>query len=345
MAEDTTPEGSASTGVLDIHQATEVLTQIMDRENDTPEQEVSEETSSEEIQEDAELEDEGEIEDAETDDLSDDNPEELELAEDDDDEELEEEPLQPQKWKVKAAGQELEVTEEELVKGYQRHSDYTRGKQQLAETRKQLASEMQQARAERQRMAQALDAVSANIAEVPPPDEDLRDIDPTEYLLQKDLYDKNQQKIRNIQAERKRLADTQQHEHQQALLEMRDRENNSLLEKLPEWKDPEKRDTEQKKMMAFAQDALGFSEAELMQIYDSRLVLALQKLWKYEAAAAPNSKARKKVQNAPKKVVSSKARRPRKAPAKRVQQARRRLKTNGKVNDLASYLLTQATEE
>ena len=123
MAEDTTPEGSAATGVLDIHQATEVLTQIMDREDDTPEQEVSEETSSEEIQEDAELEDEGEIEDAETDDLSDDNPEELELAEDDDDEELEEEPLQPQKWKVKAAGQELEVTEEELVKGYQRHSD------------------------------------------------------------------------------------------------------------------------------------------------------------------------------------------------------------------------------
>ena len=52
-------------------------------------------------------------------------------------EEAEEENQEPeeQKYKVKVDGQEIEVTQEELLRGYMRQSDYTRKTQQLASDR------------------------------------------------------------------------------------------------------------------------------------------------------------------------------------------------------------------
>ncbi len=335
MAEETSaPEGVR--GVLDINGATEAIAEILNRENnDTLEQQEQQEALSE----DAGLE-EGEFEDAETDDLADDETEESELADQYEEDVEEDAPIEPRKYTVKAAGETVEVSEAELISGYQRQADYTRSKQEISETRKKLEAELQGATAERQRMQQTLQTVQAQLQsqEVKPPDEELRDLDPTEYLLQKDAYDRHQMKLRAVAGEQKRIADQQQQQYQQALSEMREKENAALLDRIPEWQDNNKRETDTKQMMAYAKDALGYSEDELMQIYDSRLVLALQKLWKYESQAAPDSKARKKVQKA-QKVVKSGQRQSRKATPKRVQDARRRLKQSGSVKDLAAVLL------
>jgi len=52
-------------------------------------------------------------------------------------EETQEEEEQPQVYTVKVDGKEIEVTLDELQKGYSRTQDYTRKTQQVAETRKQ----------------------------------------------------------------------------------------------------------------------------------------------------------------------------------------------------------------
>jgi hypothetical protein len=301
MAEETSaPEGVR--GVLDINGATQALTEILNRENDTSEQQ---EPQQEALEEDAGLE-EGEFDDADPEDLYDD--EDSELADQYDDDGEDDAPIEPRKYTVKAAGETFEVSEDELISGYQRQADYTRSKQEISETRKKLESELQGAQAERQRMSRVLQTVQAQLQsqDVKPPDEELRDLDPTEYLLQKDAYDRHQMKLRAIAGEQKRIADQQQQQYQQALSEMREKENAALLDRIPEWQDNSKRETDTKQMMAYARDKLGYSEDELMQIYDSRLVLALQKLWKYESQAAPDSKARKKVSQA-QRVVRNRA--------------------------------------
>lgn len=339
MAENTNPEGSVR-GVLDIEGATTALTEILTRDNGNSEQQ---EPQQEVLEEDAGL-DESEYLDAETDDLAGDEAEESELADLDDEDYEQEAPIEPRRYQVKAAGETHEVTEEELISGYQRQADYTKGKQELSETRKQLDSELQAAQAERQRMKQTLDAVQAQLqtAGVPAPDEELREIDPTEYLLQKDAYEKHLQKVRAVAVERKRIADQEQQQYEQALEEMRQREEVSLLEKIPEWNDNQKRAEDITGMMSYAQSSLGYTKEELEQIFDSRLVLALQKLYKYESAAAPDSKARKKVSQA--RTIKSGQRQSRKQPPKRVQQARKRLKQSGHVNDLASFLLSDSQQ-
>jgi len=47
---------------------------------------------------------------------------------------------EPQKFKVKAAGEEVEVDLDELISGYQRSKDYTQKSQALADQRKEIES-------------------------------------------------------------------------------------------------------------------------------------------------------------------------------------------------------------
>ena len=54
------------------------------------------------------------------------------------DEEQQEEPDEEPKYRVKIGGEEIEVTQEELLRGYMRQSDYTRKTQALANERQQI---------------------------------------------------------------------------------------------------------------------------------------------------------------------------------------------------------------
>ncbi len=77
-------------------------------------------------------------------------------------EEESEETVPKQRFKVKAAGEEIEVDEEELIKGYQQGADYTKKSQALAEQRKALEAErghLEQVKQERQAYAQKLQAL------------------------------------------------------------------------------------------------------------------------------------------------------------------------------------------
>jgi len=85
--------------------------------------------------------------------------EQLEELEASDEVEYEEEPRQ--RYKVKASGEEVEVELDELIKGYQQGTDYTKKSQALAEQRKAIEAErghLEQVKQERQAYAQKLQA-------------------------------------------------------------------------------------------------------------------------------------------------------------------------------------------
>jgi len=74
-----------------------------------------------------------------------------------------EEQDQPTVFTVKVDGKEVEVTLDELQKGYSRTQDYTRKTQQIAEIRKQVEAETEAVRAERAQYAQMLGALQAQL--------------------------------------------------------------------------------------------------------------------------------------------------------------------------------------
>ncbi len=319
---------------FDIADATQAITGILDRGDTTTEEPAVELENSEDTAE--EFDEEGEI-DAAPEDPDFDDEQDSELAGSDDEEPEEEVQVQPQKYTVKAAGETFEVTEEELIRGYQRQQDYTRSKQQVAEAAKQYEQQLAEIRNERERTAQTLDALQANLVEPQKPDQDLLELDPMEYVRQKEVYEQRLAQAETVQAERTRLVQQATAEQEQMLKQMLEVENQKIVEKVPSWGNAETRQDETRKMMDYAIKEFGYTGDELQQIYDSRLIHALHKLWKYEEATKPNSKARQKVKKAP-KVVRSGARQPAKAEKKPVRDARRRLKKSGSVKDAAALL-------
>jgi len=72
------------------------------------------------------------------------------------------------RYKVKAAGEEIEVDEDELIKGYQQGVDYTKKSQALAEQRKALEAErshLEQVKQERMAYAQKLKALDSFLSQ------------------------------------------------------------------------------------------------------------------------------------------------------------------------------------
>ena len=118
---------------------------------------------------------------------------------------------EPETYTIKVNGEDVNVTLDDLKNGYSRTSDYTRKSQQLAEQRKQFEQQQAQIQAERTQLAENLKAVEQFLSNpVPQPDQNLINSDPSEYLRQKDAYEKHQQTVQAVKDEQVRL---QQQQH------------------------------------------------------------------------------------------------------------------------------------
>lgn len=92
-------------------------------------------------------------------------------------------------YKVKIDGAEIDVPEDELLKGYSRTADYTRKTQKLSEERKALESEAQAVKAEREEYSKVLAGLKTQLQSVSEPDwEKLASEDPIEFVKQKELH-------------------------------------------------------------------------------------------------------------------------------------------------------------
>ncbi len=116
-----------------------------------PEQEDEAEITSDEELESDELEDFDEEQDVE------DSEEELDDTEVSEDEGEEAGDDTEEFYVVKIDGEELEVSEDELLSGYQRQRDYTRKTQELADQRKALETEINSLKAERTKYVKSLE--------------------------------------------------------------------------------------------------------------------------------------------------------------------------------------------
>ena len=286
------------------------------------------EESEEETETAASAEDESGVEDA---------PEEEPAEEQSEDEEEPKEEEQPQTFTVKVDGKDVSVTLDELQKGYSRTQDYTRKTQQIAEVRKQVEAETQAVRAERAQYAQLLGALQAQLqATEPQVDLDrLYNEDPIEWVRQKEILRERQEKAYAIQAEQQRLAQLSQQEQQQAMEQQLIAQKDALLAALPEWKDPKKAKAE-KVLVVETAKSVGFTEDDLKQVYDHRLVLLLRKAGLYDQMMSKRQGIKPVVSNGPRPAKPGAAGRV--STTTESTRAKQRLAKTGRIDDAASAI-------
>jgi len=253
------------------------------------------------------------------------------------DEETEEEEKPTEVYTVKVDGKEVEVTLDELQKGYSRTQDYTRKTQQIAETRKAVEAEAAAIRAEREQYAQLLGALKQQLesAEAPIDLDRLYNEDPIEWVRQRELIRDKQEKLAAIQSEEQRLS---QLTAQQRVKEMQAHlasQQEALIQAVPEWKDSKKAQAEKALLVEFGKK-IGFSDEELKNVYDHRAVIALRKAALYDQMMSKRGQIKPVINNGPRPAKPSAAGRV--STTTEATRAKQRLAKTGRVNDAVSAI-------
>ena len=295
----------------------------------------NQEVVNEEVEETVEEHEEEETETEEVEDLEEDT---LETEEEDEFEEVEDEP-EVKTYKVKAAGEEIEVTEDDLIKSYQMEADYTKKSQKLSQDRKVVEAniaKIQESIAVRNEYAQKLEQVSQVLNEEFDSSEDLeqlRENDPVSFAVKIAERTENQKKLNVINQERQKVMQEQQVAQQQHMQQTVANESKKLLEIIPEFSDKVKGEQIKKDIRSYGLTN-GFTEQEMSAVYDSRHVLMLNKAMKYDRIMKSKAGTVKKVSKAPKTI--SKGKKISNSQAAIQQKQRARLKSSGSVEDAVS---------
>jgi hypothetical protein len=248
---------------------------------------------------------------------------------------VEEEALQPQTFTVKVDGQEVEVTQDELINGYSRQQDYTRKTQELAQQRKTI--EQQQAElAQRDAIySQLLPKMEAQLKGELANEPDwnaLYEDDPVGYVREKQLWDEKKEKLNAVNAEQQRLQQEALVKQQQQIAQYVEYGNQKLLEIIPEWQNPEVATKEKLAISEYAVNTLGYTPEEIQQVYDYRALLGLRNAWLNSKTVEATKK--KPTQKAPARVARpGTTNRPKTTTP--VKKAKQRLAKTGKTSDAA----------
>ena len=252
--------------------------------------------------------------------------------------EAEEEEDKPPSFTVKVDGKNVEVTLEELQKGYSREADYTRKTQQVSEERRAFQAEAELVRTERQQYSQLLGSLQAQLQQNAAPQIDLDRLyneDPIEWVRQKELARDAEKVHAAIQSEQQRLSHIQAQEQYQSMQAHLAQQQDAMLKAIPEWANPDKAKAEKTLLIEWGQK-LGFSSDELKNIFDHRAVVALRKAALYDQMMTKRGNIRPAVNNGPKPAKPGAAgRMDNTTDSRRSQQ---RLAKTGRVNDAASAI-------
>jgi len=249
----------------------------------------------------------------------------------------EEEAEEPPKYRVKAAGEEREVTLDELIKSYQLGTDYTKKSQAVAEERKVVEAERQrieEAKYLRDQYAERLQVIEQMLNQQPETEnlDYLKETDPIGYAVKVAELSQREKQLAQVRAEQARIVEQQQREQQEQLGQVVQAESRKLAEVIPEYADPQKGEALRRELREFGMKA-GFSDQELANVYDSRAVLTLWKAMQYDKLQSAKPGITKKVNEAP-KVIKSGVSQPRDS-SDEMKKLKARAKQTGRVADAA----------
>ena len=251
-------------------------------------------------------------------------------------------------YTVRVNGEEIEVTEDELVKGYSRQADYTKKTQELSEQRRnieqlesQYNSQLGQMQQERQQYMDALNQLiqqsMGGLEQFSNVDWNrLKEEDPIEFITKRDEYREAQERVRSGQHQYTLEQQKQAGEMQALQQQVLQQEHAQMVEKVPEWGDP----TQQKVLATGLREyatGQGYTEEEIGSLVDHRSLIVLMKAQKYDELQRADVKT-KKVKNKPRVVRSGKGSGKKEANKSKRIASMKRLQQTGHIDDAATLL-------
>lgn len=327
---------SQETGSLSINEAMNSLLATPPEEDKASDGRLGEEAEAESPT----LEAEAETEEAE----------EVEYVEDDeegeydtDEVEEEEEVEQPDIYTVKVDGEEYEVTQDELLNGYQRQQAYTKRSQELAEQRKAFEAEAQQVAQMRDAYAQQLEQLSEQLQQVNDQEPDWNELakqySAEELFVYKAQLDKQKEQARQVEAEKQAIAQQQAQEQQAQMQQHLAKQREEMLDRIPQWRDEDVRTSEREQIIKYAQQSVGFSPQEIANASDARAIELLYKAWQWDNLQSKKPAAKKKASKAPKMAKAGQPKTKAQVASRQKQKSLKRLNNERSIDAAVNYLM------
>ena len=229
---------------------------------------------------------------------------EVNASESESEEAVEETQEEEQRFVVKAAGEEREVTLQELIEGYQKGTDYHKKTNALAEQRKAVEAEkaaVEQAKQARDAYAERLKVMDQFLSQQMQGEdiESLKETDPIAYAVKVAEMTRQEKQLQQLRAEQQRIAREQQAEQEVHMERRIAEEAQKVASAIPDYADPKKGEKVRSDLRAFAK-SIGYSDAELASATDSRAVVTLWMAAQYQKLQQSKPGVTKKVTEAPK---------------------------------------------
>lgn len=293
-----------------------------------PEEEaqVSETTEQEEVLEE-DISDEGE----EVEDTTD---------QEDDYEEVEEE---VQLYKVKIDGEEAEVTLEEALSGYQRERTFHKRMNEVSQKSKAIEAESAETKRLRDQYAEGLQQLEQALRVPEPNWEELRRTKTNEEFASIHAeYQIQQNNLAKVQHQQQAIKSQQQAEVQAQYQNHLKTEFDTMLDKIPAWRDEKVREAERSKVISYAKSNMGYTDDEIAQASDHRAIVTLRKAMLYDELMGGKTQAKKKVKTAPKMVKAGSPKTKSEVVSKRNQDMMKRFNNNSTVEGAVELLLNRS---
>lgn len=236
-------------------------------------------------------------------------------------------------YTVKVDGSEMEVTLDELLRGYQREADYTRKTSELSLERSRYNDMMQQSQSEiNQKLSKLTELTSAAQQELQNEYsnidfEKLYEDDPVEAAR---LEHKMRKRAENLQQIQRETQENQMNEFQRYIQEQQAK----VATLIPEFADPAKASKMKSDMRTYL-TKLGYNDKEIASVYDSRQVMLIKDAMAFDKLKKSNVRVTKKVAKAPKVLKPGVAKTKAEQASKQRRDKLNRLKKTGGVRDAA----------
>jgi hypothetical protein len=231
------------------------------------------------------------------------------------------------RYRVKVDGEELEVTLDELQKGYMMGKDYTRKTMSLAEQRKQVEAKIAEIDSNLEEAKSVIDLeldwFDSEEAK------ELRQYDPDEYL-------KRFEKIKGKADKFQKLKVKRESEISAVRQEQLKKEQELLRQKIPDWMDETTVQREYPKLVE-SMKSVGFDENELTGISDHRMMVLARKAMLYDQIMSQDISG-KKVKTPPKSATPGTPKSPTEASDRKIKEMRERLRKKGDMSSASAAI-------
>lgn len=245
--------------------------------------------------------------------------------------------------KIKVQGEEIEVSLEDALRGHMREADYTRKTKELAETRRQVQAQSEQAlNGERAAYMQALASLRDVVLQAYEPE--LKQVDwnrlakeePAKYVQLQARAQQFQGTLQAIQQQQAQVQQKQAQDSQKALAQAVAEARVAIKEAIPAWNDDL-----YSSILKRGVDTYGYTQQELSQTYDPRFVRMLHDAHQWNELQSKKPLVDKKVAEAAPKAVKPGASQQNVGNAnveRQVNAAKDQLRQTGSVDAFASFI-------